>query len=176
LILWLSSFTISTPVFVTCVLLSFVFSYILGLLPPSGKDGYNLSYLILPALALASRSLALIVRVVRNELLGVMSSQYIIMATSLGFHPVKILCIFALKNILVPVLTVVLLDFGAYLGGAVVTESVYAWPGVGRLLITAMLKRDFPVIQGVILLGTLLFILIGVCIDFIQDTVVKREA
>lgn len=174
-ILWISSLAISTPVFVTCILFSLFFSYTLGIFPPSGKDGLNPLYMVLPSCALASRSIALIIRVVRNELLRVLDLQYITMARSLGFSSLKILFTFSLKNIIVPVLTIILLDFGAYLGGAVVTESVFAWPGIGRLLITALQKRDFPVMQGVIIFGTFLFVFIGILIDLFQKIISKKE-
>jgi peptide/nickel transport system permease protein len=175
MVLWISSIFISTPIFVTCILLSLIFSYYLNLLPPSGRDGLNPAYLILPTLALASRSLALIIRVVRNEMVDVLAKNYIKTARSLGFSELKVVFVFALKNIIVPVITIILLDFGAYLGGAVVTESVFSWPGIGRTLIVALYKRDIPVMQGIILFGTVLFILLGVVIDLLQRIVIKRE-
>lgn len=175
LILWSSSVCISTPIFVTCFVLSLVFSYYLNILPPSGKQGLNPLYIILPALALGSRSVALIVRIVRNELLEVMNTNYIKAARSLGFHEAKIICVFALKNIIAPVLTIILLDFGAYLGGAVVTETIFSWPGIGRLLIISLHKRDIPVVQGIILLGTFLFLAIGITIDMMQGVLSKKS-
>lgn len=168
IILSVSSLFISTPIFVTCFLFTLVFSHYLNLLPPSGRAGYNPVYIILPSLALASRSIALIIRVTRNELISVMKKQYIKNARALGFSEKKVIMIFALKNIIVPVLAVILLDFGSYLGGAVVTESIFAWPGMGRLLIVSLLKRDLPVIQAVILFGTILFIFMGILIEFLQ--------
>ncbi len=175
IVLWISSIFISTPIFVTCILLSLIFSYYLNMLPPSGRDGFNPAYLILPTFALASRSLALIIRVVRNEMVDVLSKNYIKTARSLGFSELRVVFVFALKNIIVPVITIVLLDFGAYLGGAVVTESVFSWPGIGRALIVALYKRDIPVMQGIILFGTILFIILGVVIDLLQRIVIKRE-
>ena len=175
LILWSSSVFISTPIFVTCFVLSLVFSYYLNLLPPSGKQGMNPLYIILPALALGSRSIALIVRVVRNELLEVLRTNYIKAARSLGFHETRIILVFALKNIIAPVFTIILLDFGAYLGGAVVTETIFSWPGIGRLLIIALHKRDIPVVQGVILLGTFLFLAIGIAIEILQGVLSKNS-
>ena len=167
-LLTVSALFISTPVFVTCFLLTLVFSYWLGILPPSGKEGLNPAYIILPACALASRSIALILRVVRSEMISVLSKQYITMARSLGFSRIKIVCVFALKNVLLPVLTVILLDLGAYLSGAVVVESVFSWPGIGRLMITALSKRDLPVIQGVILFATVVFLVCGALINILQ--------
>ncbi len=174
LILSVSSVFISTPIFVTCFILLLIFSYYLNLFPPSGKMGLNPAYIILPSLALASRSLALIIRIVRNELISVLKEDYIRTARSLGFPERKIILVFAFKNIIVPTLAIILLDFGAYLGGAVVTESVFSWPGIGRLLIVALYKRDIPVIQGVILFGTVLFIFIGFIIDIMQSLVVRK--
>ncbi|MDY6933828.1 MAG: ABC transporter permease [Spirochaetota bacterium] len=172
--LWISSILISTPIFVSCIVLSLTFSYYFNLLPPSGRDGLNPSYIILPSLALASRSLALLVRIVRNELIYVLNQDYIRTVRSLGFHEAKVIFLFAFKNILAPVLTIILLDFGTYLGGAVVTESVFSWPGIGRLLIVALYKRDIPVIQGVIIFSTLLFLIIGLIIDLMQGIIVKK--
>jgi ABC-type dipeptide/oligopeptide/nickel transport system permease component len=175
IILAFSSFFISTPIFVTCFILTLVFSYFLNLLPPSGKAGLNPVYLILPSCALASRSIALIVRITRNELLSVLNSDYIRTVKAMGFPSARVILVFALKNIIVPVMTVILLDFGAYLGGAVVTESVFSWPGIGRLLIVSVYKKDIPVIQGVILTGTIMFIIIGFLIDMLQDYVIKKD-
>lgn len=173
-ILSLSSLTISTPIFVTCILLSLVFSYYFRILPPSGKQGLNPMYIILPSIALASRSIALIVRVVRNEMILILNQNYIKTARAVGFSESRIVLVFALKNILVPVLVVILLDFGAYLGGAVVTESVFSWPGIGRTLIVSLYKRDIPLMQGIILFGTLLFIFIGLLIDIVQNMIDRR--
>ncbi len=170
IILWVSSLFISTPVFIICLLLTLVFSHLLGLLPPSGKDGFDLRFVILPSLALASRSLALIIRVVRNELVSVLASNYIKSARAMGIRRWRIILVYALRNIIIPVATIVLLDFGSYLGGAVVTETVFAWPGIGRLLMQALAKRDLPLVQGVVLFSTGIFILIGMCIEFIKNT------
>ena len=174
LILSFSSIFISAPIFVTCFILLLIFSYYLNLLPPSGKAGLDPRYIILPALALASRSIALIIRIARNELISVMKEDYIRTARAMGFPDRRIILVFALKNIIVPTLAVILLDFGAYLGGAVVTESVFSWPGIGRLLVDAMYKRDIPVIQGVILSGTILFIFIGFMLDILQNMITRK--
>ncbi len=175
-ILWISSLFISTPIFVACFLLSLVFSHFLGLLPPSGRQGMNPAYIILPATALASRSLALIIRVVRNELISVLKSNYIRASRALGFPEWKVVMVFALRNVLIPAATIILLDFGAYLGGAVVTETVFSWPGIGRLLILAIQKRDLPLVQGILIFGTVLFILIGLLIDFLQSRTSRTTA
>lgn len=168
IVLSISSLFISTPIFVTCFILTLVFSYYLNLLPPSGRSGFNPLYIILPSFALATRSIALIVRITRNELLSVLNSDYIRTAKALGFPKRKVILVFALKNIMIPVVTIILLDFGAYLGGAVVTESIFSWPGVGRLLIVSVYKRDIPMIQGVILFGAFIFIIIGLFVDMLK--------
>lgn len=167
-VLWTSSFFISTPIFVTCFILTLVFSHWLGLLPPSGKQGLNPVYIILPAAALASRSLALIIRVVRNELIEVLKSNYIKASRALGLPERRVVLVYALKNVIVPAATIILLDFGAYLGGAVVTETVFSWPGIGRLLIMALQKRDLPLVQGLLIFGTVLFLFIGMMIELLQ--------
>lgn len=167
-ILSASSLFISAPVFVTCILLSFALSYCLGLLPPSGKQGLDPRYIIMPALALASRSVALVIRVTRNEMVSVLSTQFITAARAFGFPERTVVWRFALRNIIVPVAAVIVLDLGAYLGGAVVTEMVFSWPGVGRLLMTAIQKRDIPLMQGVIIFNTFIFVVSGVLLDFFQ--------
>lgn len=169
IILALSSLCISTPAFVTCILLSFVFSYLLGLLPPSGKQGLDPRYIILPACALASRSVALIIRVTRNEMISVLQKQYITTVRAFGFPERAVVWKFAFRNILVPVAAVIVLDLGAYLGGAVVTEMVFSWPGVGRLLMVAIQKRDIPLMQGVIIFNTVLFVIAGTSLDVLQS-------
>ena len=168
-ILSVSSLFISTPVFVTCILLSFVLSYLLGLLPPSGKQGLDPRFIIMPAMALASRSVALVIRVTRNEMIAVLGTQFITAARAFGFPERTVVWRFAFRNILVPVAAVIVLDLGAYLGGAVVTEMVFSWPGVGRLLMVAIQKRDIPLMQGVIIFNTILFVLAGVFLDFFQS-------
>ena len=167
-ILSASSLFISAPVFVTCILMSFVLSYLLGLLPPSGRQGLDPRYIIMPAMALASRSVALVIRVTRNEMISVMQTQFITAARAFGFPERTVVWRFAFRNILVPVAAVIVLDLGAYLGGAVVTEMVFSWPGVGRLLMTAIQKRDIPLMQGVIIFNTFLFVAAGVFLDFLQ--------
>ncbi|MCX7678902.1 MAG: ABC transporter permease [Spirochaetes bacterium] len=168
-ILWISSLFISTPIFITCLILTLIFSHALQMLPPSGKEGYDIRFVILPSFALASRSLALTIRIVRNELLGVLSSNYIKAAKAMGIRKWRIVFVHALRNIAIPVITIVLLDFGAYLGGAVVTETVFAWPGMGRLLIQALAKRDLPLVQGIVIFSTGIFIFIGQIIEFIRN-------
>lgn len=169
-ILGISSLFISTPIFITCLLLTLVFSHALGLLPPSGHEGYDIRFVVLPSLALASRSLALIIRVVRNELLSVLATNYIKAARAMGIKRHRIILVYALRNIAVPAATIVLLDFGAYLGGAVVTETIFAWPGIGRLLMQALQKRDLPLVQGIVIFSTGIFILIGMLIEFIKNS------
>lgn len=116
-VLWTSSFFISTPIFVTCFVLTLLFSHWMNLLPPSGSQGLNPAYILLPAAALASRSLALIIRVVRNELIEVLKSNYIKAARALGFPEWRVVLIYGLRNVIMPAATIILLDFGAYLEG-----------------------------------------------------------
>jgi len=168
-ILAFSSLLISTPAFVTCILLSFVFSYLLGILPPSGKQGLDPRYIIMPAFALSSRSIALIIRVTRNEMLSILNAQYITAVRAFGFRERTVVWKFAFKNIHVPVAAVIILDLGSYLGGAVVTEMVYSWPGIGRLLMSAIQKRDIPLMQGIIIFNTVIFVCAGIFLDFLQS-------
>ncbi|MGL4370940.1 MAG: ABC transporter permease [Spirochaetota bacterium] len=168
LILSLSSLFISAPVFVFCILLSLIFSLWLGIFPPSGMKGLNPLYIIMPAAALASRSIALIIRITRNEMVSVLDAQYITAARAMGFPERTVIWRFAMKNILLPVTAVIVMDLGSYLGGAVVTETVFSWPGIGRLLMTAIQKRDIPLMQGIIIFGTIIFIFAGIFLDIMQ--------
>lgn len=168
-ILSFSSLLISTPIFITCLMLTLLFSHVIALFPPSGKEGCDIRFIILPSIALASRSLALIIRIVRNEILEVLSSNYIKAARAMGIPQWRIVFIHAFRNIIIPTAIVVLLDFGTYLGGAFVTETVFAWPGVGRLLVQAIAKRDLPLVQGIVIFSTGIFIIIGNAIEMIRN-------
>lgn len=156
---------ISLPVFWLGLLLIFLVSVKLKLLPPSGYGGLDPRYLILPALALGAGSAGIIARITRSSMLETVSEDYIVAARAKGLGEGRVMLKHALRNALVPVVTVVGTDFGSYLSGAVLTESIFAWPGVGRLTLEAILKRDLPVIEGSVLFMAIVFIFVNLAVD-----------
>jgi ABC-type dipeptide/oligopeptide/nickel transport system permease component len=164
--------TLSMPIFWVAIMAIWLFSLVLGWLPVSGRGGPpwawdGLRHLALPALTLATTSLAIISRLVRAGMLEVLSRDYVRTARAKGVSPAGVVGKHALKNALIPVVTVVGLQYGFLLGGAVVTETIFAWPGVGRLAMTAILQRDYPVVQGCVLMVAALFVLINVVVDLL---------
>jgi peptide/nickel transport system permease protein len=163
----------SVPVFVTAYLLAFVFALELEWLPVQGYSPISKGFvpfienLILPALALGSVYIALLARMTRATMLEVLSQDYIRTARSKGLAPGPILFVHALKNAAVPIVTVVGLGVALLIGGAVVTESVFAIPGLGRLVVDAILKRDYPVIQGTVLLFSLTYVVVNLIVDLL---------
>jgi peptide/nickel transport system permease protein len=163
----------SVPVFVTAYLLAFVFALELDWLPVQGYTPISrgllpfLESLILPSLALGSVYIALLARMTRATMLEVLSQDYIRTARSKGLSPSPILFVHALKNAAVPIVTVIGLGVAFLIGGAVVTETVFAIPGLGRLVVDAILKRDYPVIQGTVLLFSFAYVLVNLGIDLL---------
>ena len=159
-----------------------LFAVDLGWLPssgyraPAGGLTESLRYLILPAVALGLPNSSLIIRFTRSSLLDVISHDYIRTARAKGVGERAVVFHHALRNALVPILTVVGLTFAALMGGAVVTETVFSLPGVGQLVVSSVLRRDYPVIQGVILLVATIYVLLNLAVDllyFIVDPRVK---
>ena len=163
---------ISAPVFWVGLILVLVVGVILQWLPPTGYGG--IEYIILPAIALGSRSSAYLARLTRATMLEELNKDYIRTARSKGLSKWSIYYKHAFPNTLIPVITVIGTDFGSYLSGAVLTESIFGWPGIGRLALDAIMKRDFPVIQGTILLMALMFVLMNVIIDILYGVVDPR--
>lgn len=163
---------ISTPVFWLGLMLSLFVGVVLKWLPPTGYGG--LEYLILPAITLGSRSAAYLARITRASMLEVLSQDYIRTARSKRLPEWKVIVKHALPNTLIPVITVIGTDLGSYLSGAVLTESVFGWPGVGRFALDAILKRDFPVIQGTVLFMALMFIFANLIVDLLYGLVDPR--
>lgn len=140
-----------------------VFSYLLGWFPVGGIHG--LGSVVLPALTLGTGLAALQARMVRNGLLEVLGLDYVRAARARGLEPTRILARHALPNALLPVFTVFGLQAGALLTGAVVTERIFSWPGVGQLTIEAILRRDYPVLQGCVLFISTIYVLTNLLID-----------
>ena len=122
-------------------------------------------YLILPAVTLAAALIAVVARNTRSAMMEVLAQDYITTARSKGVREKMVIIRHGLKNAFIPVITVIGLQFGTMLGGTVLTETVFAWPGLGRLLISSILARDYPVIQGAILIFALLFVLTNLLVD-----------
>ena len=163
----------SPPVFVIGYVLAFVFALQLRWLPVQGfvpiEQGFwpFLRTLILPAFTLGGIYIALIARITRASMLDVLSQDYVRTARAKGLGERPVLFVHALKNAAVPIVTVVGLGVALLIGGAVVTESVFAIPGLGRLTVDAILRRDYPVIQGVVLLFSFVYVLVNLAIDLL---------
>ncbi len=131
---------------------------------PVGGSG-DLSYIVLPAVTVAGYPLARNARLVRSALLEVLSKEYVVTARAKGLTPRVVLLRHALRNALIPIVTLIALDIGALLGGAVIVETVFGWPGIGRLTIQAIQQRDFPVIQAGVTMVATIFVLVNLGVD-----------
>ena len=166
-------FGFSTPVFVVGYLLAYIFALRLDWLPVQGFTPIDQGFwpflrnLILPAVALGLIYMALIARITRAAMLDVLSQDYVRTAKAKGLGQGGVLFVHALKNAAVPIATIVGIGFAALIGGAVVTESVFAIPGLGRLTVDAILRRDYPVIQGVVLLFSFVYVLVNLGVDLL---------
>ncbi len=156
---------ISIPVFWLGLLMMYFFSVQLHVLPSAGNDTWQ--HYLMPTFCLAAFSLACSTRMTRSSLLEVMRQDYVRTARAKGVREVFVVGWHALRNAMLPVVTVVGLRFGYMLGGAVVTEEVFAWPGMGRLLVTAVGQRDIPVVQGALLLFGTCFVLVNLLVDLL---------
>jgi len=154
---------ISFPVYWVGLILILVFAVMLRWLPPSGYGG--LRFLILPALTLGMRSIAFLARMTRSAMLEVLGSDYIRTAWAKGLRERAVLARHALRNALIPIITVLGLDFGSYLTGSVLTETVFSWPGLGRYVVNAISRRDLPAIQGSVLFLSVVFVLVNLLTD-----------
>ena len=163
---------ISAPVFWTGLVFILFFGVYLGWLPPTGYGG--IEHIILPAFTLGLRSAAQITRLTRSAMLETLGQDYIRTAQSKELPWWKILVKHALPNSMIPVLTVIGTDFGSYLSGAVLTESIFGWPGVGRLALGAIISRDFPVVQGTVLFMAMMFICVNLIVDILYGVIDPR--
>jgi ABC-type dipeptide/oligopeptide/nickel transport system permease component len=156
---------IAAPVFWIALLLILMVGIQLQWLPPTGFGGFK--FLILPSIALGTRSLALLARTTRAYMLEVLKEDYIRTAMAKGVSTKNIILKHALRNVSIPLITIIATDFGSYLSGAVLTESIFGWPGVGRFALNAIMKRDFPAIQGTVLFMAILFVVINIVVDIL---------
>jgi ABC-type dipeptide/oligopeptide/nickel transport system permease component len=184
---------ISMPNFWLGVMLIFLFALRLGWLPASGRPeslvgglgtllttgdpsalGTAAAHLVLPAVTLGSALAAVITRLTRSAMLEVIGQDYIRTARAKGLPGPRVVLRHALRNALIPVVTVVGLEFGALLGGAVITETIFAWPGIGRLAIRSIFQRDFPVVQGVVLMIAVVRICANLAVDVLYAVIDPR--
>jgi len=170
----------SVPVFVVGYLLAYVFALELDWLPVQGYTAMSkgfwpwLENLILPAIALGFVYIALIARITRATMLEVLSQDYIRTARAKGLGERGVLFLHALKNAAVPIVTVIGIGVALLIGGAVVTESVFAIPGLGRLTIDAIVRRDYPLIQGIVLMFSFVYVLVNLIVDLIYTALDPR--
>ncbi|WP_432938773.1 nickel ABC transporter permease [Kribbella sp. CA-253562] len=155
----------STPSFWLGIVMILVFARNLQVLPSSGSGSW--AHLVLPTVTLALPFLAILVRLTRSGLLEVVHEGYVQTARAKGLAEGGVILVHALRNALIPIVTVVGLQFGALLGGTVIVETVFAWPGVGRLLIDSISRRDYGVVQAAILLVATIFVLINLLVDLL---------
>jgi peptide/nickel transport system permease protein len=155
----------SMPIFWVGLLMIFVFAVELRWFPAGGAGG--IKYLILPAATLALYPMARIARLVRSSLVDVLNQDYILAARARGLRDVLVVGKHALKNAALPVVTIVALQFGYMLGGAVITETIFGWPGIGLFTVTAIHERDFPVVQAAVVLASGMFIALNFLVDLL---------
>ena len=167
-----SLFGISMPIFWIGLMLMLVFSLYLGWLPSGGRGTWL--HLVLPAISLGANSAAIIARMTRSSLLEVIRQDYIQTARAKGLAEWVVLYKHAVRNALIPVITVMGMQFGYLLSGSILTETVFSWPGVGRLMVQSIFMRDYPVVQGAILLVAVNFAVINLLVDLLYGFINPR--
>lgn len=189
--MFVALFGFSMPIFWLGIMLILLFAWYLGWFPISGRLDYTieltrltnlylvdallsgnwealgdaLRHLILPAITLSTVALAIIARMTRSSLLEVLRQDYVRTARAKGLGEARVISRHALKNAFIPVVTVIGLNVGSLLGGAILTETIFAWPGVGRLVVDAIFARDYPVVQGAVLVIALVFVVVNLLVD-----------
>jgi peptide/nickel transport system permease protein len=162
----------SAPTFFLGILFILLISLKAGLLPTSGRGG--LAHLVLPAVTLGAFAMASIARLTRSAVLEALRADFIRTARAKGVSETLVVVKHTLKNAAIPIITITGLQFGSLLGGAVVTETVFAWPGIGRLAIQSIYNRDYPVVQCTVFLAALMFIVINLLIDLLYGLLDPR--
>jgi ABC-type dipeptide/oligopeptide/nickel transport system permease component len=168
----LTLFGLSVPNFALGPVLILFFSVVLGWLPVSGRGGP--SHLILPAFTLGAALAAILVRMVRTSVIEELSADYVRTARAKGVSESGVLFRHALRNALIPILTILGLQFGTLLAGTIVTESIFSWPGIGRLAVQAIGARDYPLLQGCILLIAVSYVFVNLLTDLVYALVDPR--
>ena len=164
----------SMPVYWLGIMLILLFAVRLNMLPAFGTG--SLWHLILPAVTLGAFSMARIARLTRSGMLEVLGQEYVRTARAKGMSEVRVILKHALKNAAIPVITIIGLDLGTLLGGAVITETIFAWPGVGRLAVQAIANRDYPIVQAAVFTLASIFVLINFLVDILYTYVDPRVA
>jgi len=163
---------LSAPVFWLGLMLMLLFSVHLRWLPAAGRGG--IANLVLPSVTLAASSVALVARFTRSTMLDVLRQEYVGTARAKGLREGTVVLRHALRNALIPIVTIIGLRFGALLSGAVLTEIVFAWPGVGRLMVDSISARDYPVVQGAVLMVAVAFVFINLAVDLLYGVLNPR--
>ena len=163
---------LSVPNFALGPVLILFFSVLIGWLPVSGRGG--ISHLILPAITLGAALAAILTRMVRTAVIEQLSSDYVRTARAIGLSEPAVLFRHAFRNALTPILTILGLQFGTLLAGAIVTETIFSWPGVGRLAVQAIESRDYPLLQGCILLIAVSYVIVNLATDLVHAVVAPR--
>jgi peptide/nickel transport system permease protein len=172
---------IAMPVFWFALILQLVFGVWLGWLPVAGTEtvgasslGDHLAHLILPTVVLSFRSIAGWSRYLRSSLLGVLRADYVRTARAKGLAESTVVGVHAVRNALIPVLSVMALDLAGLFSGAVITETVFAWPGIGRMFVQAMFARDYSLLMGILLLGSVMVIVFNLVADILYGALDPR--
>lgn len=163
---------VSLPSFWFGLVLILIFSLYLKWLPPAGAD--SVLHLILPAITLGSGAAAIIARLTRSSMLEILHQDYIRTARAKGVADRRLVFHHALKNAMIPVVSIVGLQFAGLLGGAVIVETVFGWPGIGRLAVEAIFNRDIPVIQAVVLVAAVIFVFVNLLVDLLYGLLDPR--
>jgi ABC-type dipeptide/oligopeptide/nickel transport system permease component len=167
-----SLFGLSVPNFALGPVLILLFSVMLGWLPVSGRGG--LGHLVLPAITLGAALAAILTRMVRTSVIEELSSDYVRTARAKGLHESAVLFRHAFRNALIPILTILGLQFGTLLAGTIVTETIFSWPGIGRLAVQAIEARDYPLLQGCILVIAVSYVIVNLLTDMVYAFVDPR--
>ena len=179
-VMLISLIGVSMPIFWLGVMLVLYFSVNLGWFPATGmgtlEEGFipYIKHLILPSITLATIPMATFARITRSSMLEVISHDYIKTARSKGLSEFWVICKHAFKNALTPILTVLGMQISMMLGGAVLTETIFSWPGMGRLIVDAIDKRDFVVVQGTVLFIAVIFVVVNLLVDILYKVVNPR--
>lgn len=175
-ITFISSFGLAIPNFFLGPMLIIIFSIKLGLLPVSGSEGFK--YMVLPALTLGTSMSAFLTRIIRVSIGTELKKSYVVLARAKGLNETKIFVKHLLKNSMIPIVTTIGLQLGTLLTGTIVTETIFSWHGIGILLITSIKRRDFPMVQGLIVFITFVYLIINFLVDisyFILDPKIRHE-
>jgi peptide/nickel transport system permease protein len=170
--MFLTLLGVSMPNFWLGPLLIWVFSIQLGWFPVSGKGG--LAHLLLPAITLGASMAAIVARMTRSSVLEVLREDYVMTARAKGLSEARVILKHVLRNAMLPVLTVVGLQFGALLAGSIITETIFSWPGLGTLMVKAIQTRDYPVVQGCVLIIALSYVLVNLLTDLLYGVIDPR--